>query len=487
MAAKACRGDPDRTEAGMAVQSTSSLTPRLATLSFVAVAQRSVTEFLTAQSTLNSTDGLTPARAQANAALRAQLSGLTIQSSASQVQASQMDVARTALEEVDSQLDSLAALIASIVTPTGSALEQAQAESIVSAVQSTLASALIANPNLTVPVALPAQITGTLHVEDIIINRIFGDIDDDGKDFALDVVTTGRQARLANALVPGGATFTNDVSFIVTGPDGSTGVINLTGGVSTRDDAINAINAFSDSTGVTAEASGANVQLRAVEYGVRTITILDVSAGGDPANEVASSNQTVAGTDASVLITDNDTGEQGRFTGDGRSIAFSIGGIEGSVELLKSSRLSDNQNPASRNFTVYPGGVPLTNSDGSTIARHAIPAFDFGRLGRTEGGLASIDLINDLGNALGIVTQAQSDLSDSLTVTEFLADIHLPNSIATSAESMDTANIALAEIDNFFDAIQLFDRVQAEARANGALSILSQLSSVFPASTLGLI
>lgn len=470
----------------MAIQQTGSATPRLASLALVAIAQRSVSDFLSSQAELNSTDGNTPAQARANAFLRSRLAVLTTQSSVDQVQAAQLDVARSALEEVDAELNNLATLIGSIVGASGTALEQAQVDSVVSAIQATLGSAINANPNLLIPVALPAQIAN-LRVEDIVVEKLTTDIDSEGRAFSLNISTTGRQARIDNALTPGGATFTNDVSFIVTGPKGSSGVINLTGGVSSRDDAINAINAFTDSTGVSAEAQGANVRLRAVEYGVNTITILDVSAGGDPAAEVASTNQNVAGTNAAGTLTDSTTGVVTNLTGDGRSLRFSLGGVEGTIELLKSSLLADNANPGAATFTVYNGGTPILGEDGTVVGRQAIPGFDFGRLGRSLGGLASVDVINDLGNALSIVTQAQEDLSESLTVAEFLADVFLPSRINTAADGIDGANSGLAEVDNFFDAIRLFDRVQAEAKTNGALSILSQLSSIFPSSTLGLI
>lgn len=471
----------------MAIQSTSSLAPRLATLGIVRIAQQSVTDFLTSQAELASTDGLNQSQARANAFLRARLVTLRTQSAVDQVQGARMEVAKDTLAEVESQLNNLSTLVGSIVGASGTALQQAQVKSVVSAIQATLGTAIADNPNLLVPVALPTQITGTLHTEDIIINRVSGEIDSDGRIFSLDVISTGRQARIDNALTPGGATFTNDVSFVVSGPLGSSGVINLTGGVSSRDDAINAINAVTGSTGVTAEAQGANVRLRAVEYGVQTITILDVSAGGDPANEVASTTQNVAGANASATITDVETGDNARFNGVGRSIAFSIGGVEGTVELLKSSRLNDNANPAARQFTVYQGGVPIMGEDGSQVGRIAIPGFDFGRLGRSQGGLTSIDVENDLGNAIGIISQALADLNDSQTVAEFLADTFFPSRVNTAADSMDAANSSLAELDNFFDAVALFDRVQAEARSNGALSVLSQISTIFPSSTLGLI
>ncbi len=470
----------------MAIQSTNSLLPRLASISLVATAQRAVTDFLVSQAQLGSTDSAPAAQARVNGFLRSRIASLTAQSSVSQVELAKVDVARSALEQVENELLSLSTLIGSIVTPAGNALDQAQVKSVVSSVQSVLGEALKNNPALLAPVALPPQTNG-LRVEDIVVDKITAAIDSEGKQFRLDFSTTGRQAVIANALTPGGAVFTNDVSFIVSGPSGSSGVINLIGGASTAADAINAINALTSSTGVEAIANGGNVNLRAVEYGVKTITILDVSANSDPANEVASTNQTTAGLNAVATLRDNDTNEQITITGEGRTLRFSHGGVQGTIELVKDPNVLGTINPGAVNFTVYNGGIPIVGDGGTLIGRQTIPAFNIASLGRSLGGLASIDVINDKDAALSIVTQALSDLADSQAVAEFLSGNFLPAKVNSSASSLLEAQANLATLDNFFDATVLYTRVQAEARSNSALAVLSQVSGLFPASTLGLI
>jgi hypothetical protein len=474
----------------MAIQSTNSLMPRLASISLVATAQRAVTDFLVSQAHLSSTDKVTDSQARANGFLRSRIASLSAQASISQVEMARMDVARSALEQVEQELLSLSGLIGSIVTPAGNALDQAQVKSVVSSIQSVLGTALKNNPALMAPVALPSQ-ANSRRVEDIVIDKITVPIDAEGKLFRLWFTQSGRQAVIANALTPGGATFANDVSFIVSGPSGSSGVINLTGGVSTAADAINAINALTSSTGVEAIVNGANVNLRAVDFGVKTITILDVSANGDPGNEVASTNQTTAGLNAVAVLRDMDAEEQITITGEGRTIRFNFGGVQGTIDLVKDISIwgsgAFGGNNANSNFRVFSGGVPIVGDGGTLIARQSIPAFNIATLGRSLGGLASIDVINNKDQALDIVTRALTDLSKSQTVAEFLSGNFLPSKVNSSASALLEAQANIANLDNFFDATVLFGRVQAEARSNASLAVLSQLSGLFPASTLGLI
>jgi len=95
--------------------------------------------------------------------------------------------------------------------------------------------------------------------------------------------------------------------------------------------------------------------------------------------------------------------------------------------------------------------------------------------------------VNNPGNALKIIQQAQTDIAESQVIADFASSAFLGPRITANSDLIGAHNNSLDNMTTLLDALSMYERVRAESRLTSSLAIISQLSSLFPASSLGLL
>lgn len=465
----------------MGLQSSSALGGIIAQNFFQRLFLNSLHTYVKAQSQLRTRE-FVPGRFLTESALRTQINTLNAIANVDTQTKAEIDVASSVLQGVSSQLNELAQLATSAIGATAGERAQlhASAQTLLSSISGSLASAKKADPHLSFGV----QVTSPVAIGTVNVTRSANDIAAAGLAFtvAFNANGAGSQARKnTNELVIAGGTLASDLQFTLAGPDGSVD-FSFTAGTSSTT-ITNTINDNTASTGIEAVLNGTEIELNTVKFGTsQFISITEISDAGGALNAGA----TVNGTNANGTITVN--GVSSTFVGDGRTITFDAGGVSGTIELQTNTTILANAaTPANEVFTVRQGGKALVGQNGELLARIGLPAFDFGSLGRAKGGLGLIDLVNDPGGALAIIQEAQADIAKSQVVADFASNAFLGPRITANADLIGSNNDALDNMTSLLDALSLFERVRAESKVSSSLAIISQLSGLFPASSLGLL
>ncbi len=468
----------------MAIQSTSGLLGLGGVLTqslFQSLFTSSLRTFVQAQTQLLQTPS-NPLRTSTDSSLRSRISALTAVSNVASLTKADFDIADSSLESVSGVLSSLTTLATSAISADAATRTslQSQADSLVAQIKGELAQTRNDDPDLTIPVQLGTA-GATNVVSSVDISSLDRTIDSSGVSFSLDVSDTGSRAFLNNVITTGGNLDAGS-EFTISGAKGSV-TLEFTASTSVAD-VVAEINENSASTGVIASVDGNNIDFNSSEFGSAAFaTITQVS---DPGGQIADATDT--GSDAVATLTETVSGSVLNLTATGRKFSFTLENVTGSIQLITdTTTLGGSVDPAAAQFTVRDGGKALLGSDGSILSRVGIPAFDFGTLGRSLGGLDTLDLENDPGGALAIIAQAQTDITTSRTLTSFAADTFLGSQITSLSDQIGAANTALTDIDTVSNALAVFEQVAAESRLNISLAILSQLSGLYPLSASSLV
>lgn len=460
----------------MALQQTAGLSFILQTGFLRNLLTQTAQTFRTAERTLN-TERFNAARFNLNAALDRRIANATATSSVDQLIKSRLDIATESLNGVKSNLTNLASLAALAVAeadPVQRSVYQSQAEAIVQEIASSLSTAVSDDPNLINRVALSGDT-----IRSVRITSVDEDIESDGLTFTVALTETGTRELRNQALSTDSSgtagIFDADTQILISGPNGSATVSIFSG--ESIGDAIAKVNAVSDATGVEAvvDADTDKADLRTIDATDEAFTISLVSGSSAEVSEGTSTG----GVNAEGTITTED-GEVVTFEGTGRSINFTAGGVSGVIDLITDFTVLTEAATPTTTFTVHAGGQPILGADGTLLARQSIGAFDFSTLGVDEGGLDQIDLENDPSAALEIIAAAQDDVDTGITQLEYLSNSVFGERISSKADIIANAEVAKTDLDTFFEAIELFERIRAESQLNTSLALLSQLSTLFP-------
>jgi|GEM_PF-2688364 len=477
----------------MALQGSGGLGGVLSQFFFQSLFTQSLRSFVSAQIELN-TEPFNPGRFFAESGIKSRLANLGAVSNVDSQVKAELDVAATTLSSVSTQLSELATLATSALGSSTSQRQELQASALAlsGAIQSSLATAISSDPNLRVPVTITPGAGSQGVIANVNVSSLTANIGAEGLDFSFRIdngENRGERATIDDAIQTTGGVLTGAgdvVQFTLSGSLGSVDFTFNTGdSVST---VIEAINNAQSSTGITAEegTTSDDITFNSVEYGssaVTNFTILQNDAGAG-----VTFSGTTSDTGANVSGELYVDGTPVTIDSDGRTISFDYQGVKGEIQLYTES-LADGDPGANLevDFTVYNGGKALIGSNGELFQRVGLSAFDFGSLGRSAGGLGSIDLVNDPGEAIRIIAAAQEDLATSEVRADFASNSFLGPRLTANADQIGALNEALDELSSVSEAIGLFDRVRAESRASTSLSLISQLSGLFPASAVGLL
>lgn len=292
-------------------------------------------------------------------------------------------------------------------------------------------------------------------------------------EFSGDAADQAERAVLETDFGGGSTTFASDQEFTVTGSEGSV-QFNFAAGSSIAD-AVDQINARSDSTGVTAYATDGDSEIRLTsnDYGSSQEVRVEQTTGD--AFAAAGSTAVDAGQDLTVTI----DGQQ--VTGDGLTVAVETPNVSGSF-TFEAGEAVDPTDPTQGVTSVAQGGYDLDTLVDTTTAREAafgdleggmrfqlgggsgtqnrtifgIGSADPSQLGRVTAngenytlndlrGGGSAALARDPAVALQVIDQAIADVSAMRgRIGAFQA-----NTLQTNANSLEVAmaNIAATESD----------------------------------------
>jgi len=456
--------------------------------------------FQQARRTLNDNRINSP-RLITEAFLSSKLSNLKALTEVDQVQKSKADVAVTTLESAGDDLDQLAQLAAAAVNETDPgqrAILQSQAEVILGSVRKSLNTAINNDPGLVNRVLLSSD----GYVKSVQVLSQDQNIDADGLTFDFAVSNIGARARIGGAIRTdaGGGTnvngqIDNNISFQIQG-DRGTGTVNLLVG-DTVTDIINKVNALTSQTGVIANVGSDvdQVDLLSELPGATAISITELST--DPFNEMIGGSSAV-GVDPTGVLTLN--GVSTTLTSDdGETFSFDLGGISGVIKLadpavylpaLGTTTTGNDvvgDGASTSQFIIHNGGRAILGSNGELLGRVGISAFNYDSLAEDEGGLDSIDLVNNASAAASVIAAAHLDIGNGLATAAFIADGLLGERIARNSREIGTAAQAQTELESVYEALNLYAKITAEAQLNSSMALLSQLSQIYPVSTFGLL
>jgi hypothetical protein len=482
----------------MAVQSSSGLGVALQANLLQGLFRNNLSAYRQATNALNN-PRIFSGRILSQAFLNSRLSNLKNIAELDQAQKSKADIGVTALQGVADDLDQLSSLAAAAVNetdPTQLALLQSQAQAVLNTISSTLNTAKKNDNGLVTPVF----ITSAGPARGIDITGVDQDLTSSGYSFTLSLTSVGSRTKLADVIDTSGGTagqMDNAVSFLISGPKGSAQIDLIVG--DTVGTIVNKINAQSDATGTFANISGTSndrVDIISSTVGANTISITELTS--DPGSEINTAPTTTAGTALTGTLTVNGYSTTVSST-DGRNIIVDHAGGSGVINLLDSDTLTTNFSGAAvtgdflgggagtTTFTVKNGGRAILGEDGVLIGRLGISAFEYSSIAREKGGLGSIDLSTNAAGAIAILAQAQHDIGNGIATASFIADSMLGQRITDNSEMIGTLNSSLTDLKSMYEALDAYDRLVAEARQQSALSVLSQLSLLFPVTSVGLL
>lgn len=442
-------------------------------------------------------------RLMTEAFLNSKLANLKTLTQIDQVQKSKADLAVTTLTNVADDLDQLTQLAAAALNetdPNQRAIYQSQADSILKSIRGSLNTAVNNDPGL----VQKTIVSSDGLVAGVRILRQDITLEDTGIDIEFDVTDIGTRYHLQRAILTdqGAGTaglFKNDLTFAITGSRG-TATFSVNAGDSVAV-ALEAINAQKEITGVFANFNDDpdRLDLIALDPGTTPITMVELTT--DPNNELRTDLPT-AGTALAGTVT-IDGSVQTVTSTDGRTVEFDVGGISGIIDLQDPDIYIEalgtttagagngidtiGGGPSTTVIKMFNGGRVILGDDGKLLGRVGISAFDYESLGRSKGGLDSIDLENDAGGAAAILAQAHLDLGDGIATASFIADGLLGTRITRNSQAAGNTAQALTELESVYEAIAMYSRITQEAKMNSSLALLSQLSQVFPVSSYGLL
>lgn len=477
----------------MALQSTAVISTNLGAQYATSTAQRSLRQFLSANTTF-SFDALVPNQSASLAILNRRLALDTTLISVDQSEKARNDIALNVFEGVVDDLEQVKTLIEDTISTPGNAVtNQSQIEAILEGIAANIGSAFKEDPFIAARTVVEGTVTNARYASAQVIRLTdYLGTEDPYTEFDVDFANTGSRSRLSAALdTTAGVAgqFDNTVQFEIEGPEGTSGTITIASG-STVQDAVDAVNDLFDVTGVRAEINTGDanqIDLYSDEFGPQTLTITDLDTGADASAEVTDFATDTSGVDinaTAIYDASNGTDFNREFDGSGRSAQFSYLDAQVDFSLSRDTSIVAEAAATGRAFIrVYDGGRQILNDDGSLREQLSIRFSNFATLGRDRDGVTQIDVTTDPTQALVIINQAIEDAGIAVSDATYISETLFANRIATRTARIDSINDNIDEIDTLYDALRVADSARAEASALEGLQALANLSSVFATST----
>ena len=267
------------------------------------------------------------------------------------------------------------------------------------------------------------------------------DVDVLSKSTADDVTVTmdlTTQATQATDTYSDGA-LSADTTLIVEGPDGTT-TISLSSG-DTAQDIVDAFDAVSYLTGITATENGGDVDFQTVDYGSDAVIKIEATEGTFDTD----SGGSAAGTDAVATINGQDV------TGDGSTFSLNTSQVSLVIELDPTAG-TGSIDP----FVVSGEGLEfVVGTTASATARVGMPNLTTSSLGGVTGKLSSIlsggdnTLTGDkAAEALRILDDAIDDVTRSQAVIGGFQEYTLGSSSRVLSSTMENLSSALSSVQD---------------------------------------